>query len=127
MYQYFDGLCRKANNLYNVTCFYVRQYATALQSYEEMKPLYEHQLNIYNTVQSLTIGTKYAPKGKWLNFYTIDYILKTLNDPDYYGLPSQVNQQVIKSCLNDFKGYFESIKVWKSKLTSLLKFTNLIC
>ena len=114
MYQYFDGLCRKANNLYNVTCFYVRQYATALQSFEEMKPLYEHQLNIYNTVQSLTNGTKYEPKGKWLNFYTIDYILKTLNDPDYYGLPSQVNQQVIKSCLNDFKGYFESIKVWKS-------------
>ena len=114
MYQYFDGLCRKANNLYNVTCFYVRQYATALQSFEEMKPLYEHQLNIYNTVQSLTIGTKYEPKGKWLNFYTIDYILKTLNDQDYYGLPSQVNQQVIKSCLNDFKSYFESIKVWKS-------------
>ena len=114
MYDYFNAFCHKANNLYNVTCFFVRQYATAVQSFEEMKPLFEHQLDVYNKVQTLTSGTKYAPKGKWLNFYTIDYILKTLNDPDYYGLPSQVNQQVIKMTLNDFKGYFESIKVWKS-------------
>ena len=114
MYNYFNDLCRKANNLYNVTCFYIRQYATALQSYDEMKPLYEHQMQIYQTVQSLTLSTKYEPKGKWLNFYTIDFILKALDDPDYYSLPAQVNQQVIKCAFNDFKGYFESIKAWKS-------------
>ena len=114
MYNYFNDLCRKANNLYNVTCFYIRQYATALQSYDEMKPLYEHQMQIYQTVQSLTLSTKYEPKGKWLNFYTIDFILKALDDPDYYSLPAQVNQQVIKCVLNDFKGYFDSIKAWKS-------------
>lgn len=118
MYQYFDDLCHNANNLYNVTCYYIRQYATALQSFEEMKPLHQNQMEIYNYVQWLTKGTKYYPAGKWLNFYTVDYLLKTLDDPDYYGLPSQVNQQVIKMALADFKSYFESIKIWKVNPTA---------
>ena len=111
---FFDNLCYCANNLYNVTCYYVRQYATALQSFEEMKPLYENQLDVYKKVQLLTEDTEYYPKGKWLNYYTIDYILKVLNDPDYYSLPAQVNQNVIKMALADFKSYFESIKKWKA-------------
>ena len=111
---FFNDLCYCANNLYNVTCYYVRQYATAMQSFEEMKPLYENQMDIYKKVYWLTLDTEYAPKGKWLNYYTIDYLLKVLNDPDYYSLPAQVNQQVIKMALNDFKGYFESIKKWKA-------------
>lgn len=103
-----------ANNLYNTTCYYVRQYATAIQSFEEMKPLYENQLDIYKKVLLLTEGTDYYPKGKWLNYYTLDYVLKVLVDPDYYSLPAQVNQQIIKMALNDFKSYFESIKKWKT-------------
>ena len=111
---FFDDLCYCANSLHNVTCYYVRQYATAIQSFEKMKPLYENQMDVYKKVYWLTLDTDYAPKGKWLNYYTIDYILKVLNDPDYYSLPAQVNQQVIKMALSDFKGYFESIKKWKA-------------
>ena len=111
---FFDTLCRNANNLYNVTCYYIRQYATAMQSFEEMKPLYDNQLDIYKKVYFLTKDTKYYPKSKWLNYYTIDYVLKVLNDPDYYSLPAQVNQHIIKMALNDFKSYFKSIKKWKA-------------
>ena len=113
MYDYFNKLCLNANNMYNVTCFYLRQYATAIQSFEEMKPLYENQLEIYNYVQILLGGKPYYPKGKWLNYNALDYLFKTLDDPDYYALPGQVNQLVIKMALADFSGYFESIKKWK--------------
>ena len=54
---FFDTLCRNANNLYNVTCYYIRQYATAMQSFEEMKPLYDNQLDVYK--KSLFLNKRY--------------------------------------------------------------------
>ena len=114
MYPYFEGLCHNANNMYNVTCYYMRQYATALQSFEEMKPLHQNQMEVYIYVQHLLKSTKFFPKGKWLSYNALDYLFKTLDDPDYFALPGQVNQWVIKMALADFSSYFESIKLWKA-------------
>jgi putative transposase len=113
MCEYFDDLCKNANNMYNTTNFYIRQYATGLQSFEEMKPLYETQLEVYQYVNILLKSTKFFPKGKWLGYNALDYLFKNLDDPDYYSLPGQVNQLVIKMALADFSSYFESIKMWK--------------
>ena len=69
MNAYFESLCKNANNLYNVTCFYMRQYATAKYAFEEMKPLFKHQMEIYNLVEETTINTKFHPKeNEWVGY-----------------------------------------------------------
>lgn len=114
LYSYFDDMCHKANNLYNATTFYIRQYATAIQSFEDMKPLYEHQMNVYLEVKNITKDTKYQPASKWLTYTQLDYVFKRTGNVDYYALPAQVNQQIMKLAFRDFKSYFESIKLWKT-------------
>ena len=116
MYAYFDKMCRLANNMYNTTLFYIKQYATAKYSFEEMKPLYEHQLDVYNTVEQITKGTKYQSdvKIKWLNYNKLDFIFKVMNQQDYRSLSVHSSQHMIKQALCDFDGYFKSIKRWKA-------------
>lgn len=116
MNAYFEKLCLNANNLYNTTCFYLRQYATAKYAFDEMKPLFEHQMEIYNLVEKVTADTKFHPREniKWLNYNQLNYIFSNTENVDYNALPQQCNQQIIKLALRDFKSYFESIKSWKS-------------
>lgn len=116
MYAYFENLTLLANNLANTTIFYLRQYATAKYAFEEMKPLREHQLEIFNLVEEVTKDTKYHPKDsvKWLNYNQLDYIFKETKNADYIALPMQCNQQIIKMVLRDFKSYFESLKAYQN-------------
>ena len=114
LYGYFGDLCHKTNNLYNATAFLIRQYATAKQAFENMQPLFDKQMEVYQMVESKTINTQFYPKTKWLNYRQIDYILKVTQNDDYYTLPVQCSQQIIKLVLRDFKSYFQSIKLWQS-------------
>lgn len=114
LYGYFGDLCHKTNNLYNATAFLIRQYATAKQAFENMQPLFDKQMEVYQMVESKTINTQFYPKTKWLNYRQIDYILKVTQNDDYYALPVQCSQQIIKLVLRDFKSYFQSIKLWQS-------------
>ena len=114
LYGYFDDLCHKTNNLYNATVFLIRQYATAKQAFENMQPLFDKQMEVYQMVESKTINTQFYPKTKWLNYRQIDFLFKATKNDDYYALPVQCSQQIIKLVLRDFKSYFQSIKLWQS-------------
>ena len=114
LYGYFDDLCHKTNNLYNATAFLIRQYATAKQAFENMQPLFDKQMEIYQMVESKTVNTQFYPKTKWLNYRQIDFLFKVTKNDDYYALPVQCSQQIIKLVLRDFKSYFQSIKLWQS-------------
>ena len=114
LYGYFDDLCHKTNNLYNATVFLIRQYATAKQAFENMQPLFDKQMEIYQMVESKTMNTQFYPKTKWLNYRQIDFLFKVTKNDDYYALPVQCSQQIIKLVLRDFKSYFQSIKLWQS-------------
>ena len=114
MYAYFENLCRLSNNLYNTTSYYIRQYATSCKSFEEMKPLFVNQMEIFNLVNEVTNGTKFFPtKNSWLTYNQLDYIFKESKNVDYYNLPAHINQQVMKMVLRDYKSYFESLKEYK--------------
>lgn len=111
-YSYCDSLCLRTAVMYNRCNFLLRQYATAVSSYEDMKPLYDNQMKVYREIMSVTKGTKYEPKGKWLSYNTLDYFLKETKDAAYYSMPSQANQQIIKQVLQDYKSFFESCKAY---------------
>ena len=121
MYRYFKNICMLSNNLYNTTSYYIKQYATSYKSFEEMKPLYENQMEIFNLVNEITNDTKFFPtKNSWLTYNQLDYIFKETKNVDYYNLPAHINQQVMKIVLRDYKGYFESLKEYKKNPSKFL-------
>ena len=61
----------------------------------------------------------YPTEKEWMLFYqTLDGIMKVTNNADYYSLPSQVNQQAIKKCVDAWVGIFESKKSHKKNASS---------
>lgn len=100
--------------LYSRANFIVRQYATAMDSFEQYKPMYSNQIDVYSMVKRITAGTKYEPSGKWITYNTLDHLLKTTNDEAYYGLPAQSNQQTLRILMRDYKSFFESLKKYKA-------------
>ena len=85
LYGYFDDLCHKTNNLYNATLFLIRQYATAKQAFENMQPLFDKQMEVYQMVESTTMTTQFYPKTKWMNYRQIDFLFKVTKNDDYYN------------------------------------------
>ena len=79
----------------------------------------------------------------FVSYGLLEAVLKLSNNADYYNLPAQTNQQVMRTCYNDWKSYFKSLSKFKkdkSKFNSLpkipnykkkeltsVKFTNIIC
>lgn len=56
----------------------------------------------------------YPTRENWmLSYYQLDAIFKCTNNPVYYALPAQVNQQAIKKTVSSWKGYFKSLNDWK--------------
>ena len=96
LYPYCTELCRKSAALYNRANFLIRQYATAIESFHAMKPLYENQMKAYSLVHDILAGTKYPGDSRWLNYNAVDRVLKVSKDSAYYALPAQANQQVLK-------------------------------
>jgi len=114
LYPYCKDLCSKSAGLYNRANFIIRQYATAVYSFDSMKPLYDNQMLVFKLVNDILAGTKYLGDNRWLSYNAIDRVLKVSKDKAYYALPSQANQQVLKLLLRDYKSFFEAIKVYKS-------------
>ena len=42
-----------------------------------------------------------------LTYETLDAVMKNTKNPDYYAMPSQANQQVLRKVLKDWKSHFE--------------------
>ena len=115
LYPYCSDLCIKSAALYNRANFLIRQYATAVDSFDAMKPLYENQAKAYRLVRDILIGTRYLGDSRWLTYNALDRVLKVSKDSAYYALPAQANQQVLKLLLRDYKSFFEAVKAYKMK------------
>ena len=76
MYSYCSDICKKSTNLYNRANYILRQYATAIRDFENLKPLTANQMEIYKNVRSTTDNTKHEPKNKWLTYGILDFYLK---------------------------------------------------
>ncbi len=113
LYPYCRDLCKKSAVLYNRANFIIRQYATAANSFSEMRPLYDNQMRVFKLVSDILAGTKYLGDNRWLSYNAIDRVLKISKDKTYYALPAQANQQVLKLLLRDYKSFFEALKVYK--------------
>ncbi len=142
LYNYFDNVCHNVTKLYNRANFLVRQYSTAMRSIEEGRNLFDTQKEVCELVQSLLKDHKYFPQGKWMSYNAIDFLLKNTDDPTYYGVPSQVNQQTLRKLDKDYTSFFNALKVYnespelfkaRPKLPKYRKeaktavFTNQIC
>lgn len=114
LFNYFSEYCFLSKNLYNTTNYYIKQYASAKQRLKDNKELHPNQEEVFNLVEYLTKDTKHYPKGDWLSYNALDYILKTIKHKDYISLPSHSNQWIMKSLINgSYKSFFESIKDYK--------------
>ena len=129
LYPYFEDCTQKAKNLYNVTNFHIRQVMTGIQ--KEPSKRQENEANILDNIEhSLplmnAVRAKNKAKNKVQNLFTmptekkwflsynfLDCLLKVTNNTDYYALPAQVNQQVMKRCVKNWKGYFNALKQYK--------------
>lgn len=129
LYPYFEDCTKKAKNLYNVTNFYIRQVMTGIQKApserqeNEVNVLdnIEHSLSQMNAIRANDKGKKknhstfvMPTAEKWfLSYNFLDCLLKVNNNVDYYALPAQVNQQIMRRCLKNWKGYFKSLQQYK--------------
>jgi len=113
LWQYGADLCIKSAILYNRANYFLRQYATAVRDTGEGKELHENQRQVLDLIRDVTRGTRYEPKGAWLTYGELDYVLKRTDDPAYRSLPAQANQQILKRLVRDYRSFFEALKVWR--------------
>jgi putative transposase len=64
------------------------------------------------------IGKSFTPfekvsKDSHLTYELLEGIFKVTRHPNYYALPGQVNQQVIKNLFRNWKSYFKAIADFK--------------
>ena len=48
-----------------------------------------------------------------LTYETLDAVMKNIKNPDYYAMPSQANQQVLRKVLKDWKSHFELLASYR--------------
>lgn len=139
LYPYFDDLTFKAKNLYNTANYYTRQCLTgAKKDILKITPNEQEILNLVNeTIPRLNDLTKnYYNKRlakevlkekpqdvkepvvyslitedkSFLGYNLLEGVLKLTDNKDYKSLPGQVNQQVLKLLMRDWKSFFNSLK-----------------
>lgn len=121
LYPYFEDCTQKAKNLYNVTNFHIRQVMTGIQ--KEPSKRQENEVDVLNNIEhSLPLMNSIRTKNpfvmptaeKWfLSYGFLDCLLKVNNNIDYYALPAQVNQQIMRRCVSNWKSYFKALKQYK--------------
>ena len=52
-------------------------------------------------------------KDRMLTYEVLDAVFKFTENPVYYSLPAQVNQNAMRKTFKSWKGYFSSLKDWK--------------
>jgi len=129
LYDYLDHMTVLSTRLYNTSNYYYRQVLTGTRkvhlSDNEAKAIdyINNHLDLLNQVRyekylkkleknSTTrafLEFKKLTKDDYLTYELLDGILKVTKHPDYYALPGQVNQQVIKNLFRNWKSYFEAI------------------
>jgi len=143
LHSYFNELCFQSNNLYNASNFYIRQVYTALHSGKKLQPLQQEVMNTLKNnmekMNELQINSHHkrlakeklkpmAEQKEWkptlfelpskdksfLGYHFLDCLFKVIKQPDYYSLPGQMNQQVIRNVIQNWKNFFKSLKTHKT-------------
>ena len=134
LFNYFDELCFKSKNLYNVSNYYFRQVLTGIQkdkptpNEKEIIDIINSNIPIVNKIKIDNVKKQrlkkpetpdaklYEPldkENKYLNYELLDAIFKITKQVDYYSLPSHSNQGVMKLLFQDWDSYFEAIKDYR--------------
>jgi len=142
MYTYFDELCLNSNNLYNTTNFFIRQVFTALNNEGALQPLQQEVIKvILDNINKMNVNQQKAylkriekeqmkPRDEqkeikvnlfelpskeksFLGYNFLDCLFKTIKQKDYYSLPGQINQQVLRNVVQNWTSFFASLKDFK--------------
>ncbi|MCL6572632.1 MAG: transposase, partial [Bacillus sp. (in: Bacteria)] len=142
LYPYFEGLCLNGTNLYNTANFYIRQVYTALKNDKKLQPLQKEvmetiyqnidQMNEKKTIAYYKKVIKERAKGQkkekelelnlfvlpskeksFVGYHFLDCLFKTIKQKDYYSLPAQINQEVIKNVVQNWNSFFVSLNDYK--------------
>ena len=73
--------------------------------FEEIDELCFKSKNLFNFAL-YTVRQHFFETGEYLNYYSVDKILKETNQPDYRGLPIKVSQQTLKGLDTAFHSFF---------------------
>ena len=144
MYHYFDSICLGTKNLYNVGNFYIRQCLTGLSKDTSLTPNEKDAISLINSTipklnqlkvdyynkrvakealkpkdkqKDIEQATQYKLLSKdnsFLSYELLEGILKLIEHPDYIALPGQVNQQVLRLLIRDWKSFFKANKDYKA-------------
>ena len=129
LYGYFDDLLIKSKNLFNTSNYYIRQLLTyfdkCLPSSNEKEALNYingniDALNAQRLKKYLKKVENGSTKGKFktfapvskeqpLTYELLDGVFKVSKHPDYYGLPAQLNQGIMKLVFRNWKSFWKSI------------------
>lgn len=116
LWQYLDNLCLCANNLYNAAMFVQRNHYTAKKKRADGVVLTALEQGVEDNIAKF--GIKDSPSG-YISFAQMDRYMKLAENPDYYSLPAQVNQQTLKQLDEVFKSFFALNKMYKADPSSL--------
>jgi putative transposase len=115
LYKWCNTNAHLANNLYNAALFRQRQMMSV--SKKEINNLTPNELEILNEVKTLEDNTNKRISTSGIMSYTyLDALLKYTKNNDYYAedLAIQTAQNVLKEVCGAIKGYFASLKSYKS-------------
>ena len=77
--------------------------------YKELDNLCFLSKNLYNATL-YEIKQSYFKTKKYLNYFEVDKLFKTSNNPDYRALPTKSSQQTMKLADKNFKSFFSLLK-----------------
>lgn len=142
MYPYFQRMCEKSKNLYNITNFYIRQVYTGFTTdkklhplqrevldtlYENIDKMNENQLNAYQKAKEKQLLKPVDERKEvkchlfslptkekpYIDYNFLDALFKAIHQSDYRSLATQSSQWMMKQCFQDWKSYYKSIKDYK--------------
>ena len=122
-YEYCDNVTALANNLENAVLYRLRQvmFATSKNPSEWTK----NELEVMNEIRDAipSMGSKYKMPTAGKFFLGYDFLIKLFSEtknPDMYaeGLSTHFAQNAVKTVVENWKGYFASLKKWKKDNSS---------
>lgn len=117
LFNFLYNLSCLSKALYNQVIFYINNTMTGLVKQEYPEERFHNETEVlHNVFSSLSKQNKYkypTPDKWFLSYNELDFIFKTTLNESYYNLPSQLNQQVIKQVINNYKIYFSTLKDYK--------------
>lgn len=125
LFPYCEKMSKLANNMYNVSLYYIRQVMTAMDKQAKGEPLQDNEIaalkEIEDNLPKMNTIRKAdkpfampTPKKKIIESQFLDTLFKVTNNPDYNSdLPKQTTQHMIKNACADIKAFFAEMREYK--------------